>query len=83
MKARRQNMHYTIAIIEDVQGEIKVNFDSKGNKYQVGIYNTETKEYTHNTFEKQEQAYAIFEKLSKAIVTGCYSYEDRKAMLKQ
>lgn len=40
-----------------------------------------TKEFTYKKYGTQEEAYTVFEKLSKAIVTGCYSYEDRKAML--
>lgn len=75
-------MSYTIAMVEDVQGEIKVNLDSTGNKYTVGIYNNETKEYTHKEFNSMDEAYATFEKLSKWICMGMYSYSDRKAVLK-
>jgi len=39
-------MHYTVAIIEDIQGNVKVNFDKTGNKFVVGLYNKKTKEYT-------------------------------------
>ena len=75
-------MHYTVAIIEDVQGDVKVNFDITGNKFLVGLYNKKTKQYTHKTFDEMEEGYLIFEKLSKAIIEGCYTYEDRKGMLK-
>jgi len=74
-------MNYTIAIIEDVQGVIRVNLDKSGNKYLVGVYNTETKEYLHNTFSNINEANDIFQKLSLAIITGAYSYEQRKQIL--
>lgn len=74
-------MNYTIASIEDVRGTITVEFEKSGNKYLVGIYETETKEFTHKKYDEMETAYSVFEKLSKAIITGCYSYEDRKGML--
>jgi len=75
-------MHYTVAIIEDIQGNVKVNFDKTGNKFVVGLYNKKTKEYTAKIFNDTESGYLIFEKLSRAIIDGCYNYEDRKEMLK-
>jgi hypothetical protein len=76
-------MSYTIGILEDVQGKITVNFDKNGNKYLIGIYHKETKEYTHNTFATHSEAYAVFEKLTRAILKGEYSYEQRKEMIIQ
>lgn len=75
-------MHYTIAILEDIQGEIKVNFDKAGNAYLVGLYNTETKESTHKAFTDQHDALRIFQWFAGAICSGCYSYEERRDMLK-
>lgn len=75
-------MSYTIATIDDVQGNISVNFDSVGNKYLVGLYNNETKEYTHMEYERQQEAYNVFERLSRAVVFGLYSYEQRKELVK-
>ena len=74
-------MTYTIAIIEDLNGEIKVNFDKTGNKYLVGIYHNETKEYTYKEYSTHEEAKQIYIKLTTAILEGTYSYEDRKKML--
>jgi hypothetical protein len=74
-------MIYTIACLEEVQGTIQLNFVKTGNKYLVGIYNKETTEYEHKTYETIEAAYKVFEKLSKAIIEGCYSYQARKEML--
>lgn len=75
-------MNYTKASLEDVQGNIEVNLDKDGNQYLVGIRHAETKEYTHKTFDTLESAYKVFEKLSKAIIMGDYSYEQRKSFLK-
>lgn len=82
-KAGRKDktMHFTIALLEDVHGEIKVNFDSTGNKYLVGVYNKLTREYTHKTFDNMNTACAIFTKLCEWVVKGEYSYEDRKELL--
>lgn len=74
-------MSYTIAVIEDVQGTIKVDFGKSSNQYIVSIWETELRESTCKCYKTQEEAYSIFEKLSKAIITGCFSYEQRKAML--
>lgn len=75
-------MHYTIAMLEDVQGNVKVNFAATGNKYLVGLYNTVTREYTHKVFAKHADACKVFQWFTEAIITGCYSYEDRKAQLR-
>lgn len=74
-------MSYTIAIIEDVQGEISVNFDHVGNKYLIGIYNKSTKQYTHKTFISRQHAKTMFSSLSKMILDGDYSEKDRRAFL--
>lgn len=74
-------MHYTIAVMEDVHFGQRVNFDSVGNKYLVGLYEEETKTYVHKTYDSQEEAYEHFEKISKAIITSCYSFEQRKGFL--
>ena len=74
-------MNYTIAILQDVHNDVKINIDKNGNKYTVGIYNEITKEYTHKSFNEMQEAYKVFENLSKSVVSGCYSYEQRKAFL--
>jgi len=74
-------MNFTIAEMVDIQGDIKVKYGKDGNKYTVGIRNEETKEYTHNTYASKEDAYKVFSKLTKAIIDGCYSYEQRKSFL--
>lgn len=75
-------MNYTIANLEDVQGIIEVHLIKSGDKYLVWLHNTETQEDAHETFAELMDAYTIFERLARVIVTGCYSYEDRKQILK-
>lgn len=74
-------MSYTISIIEDLHNNIKVNFDIEGNRYLVGIYNTETKIYTHKDFDDIQEAYNIFETLSNYIIFGLCSEEQRRHFL--
>ena len=76
-------MNYTIASLNDVNFGQVLTLDKNGNKYVVGLYNEETKEYTHKSFDSIGEAYTIFEKLSRCICFGEYSYSDRKAMIKQ
>ena len=75
-------MNYTIATLEDVQGIILVDFSRDGSNYVVTMLNTYTHECTSKRFDNIDNAYSVFEKLSKAIITGCYSYEQRKEFLK-
>ncbi len=75
-------MNYTIASLHAVSFGQVLTLDKNGNKYVVGLYNEETKEYTHKSFDSIDEAYTIFEKLSRCICFGDYSYKDRKAMIK-
>jgi len=75
-------MNYAIASLYDVNFGQVLTLDKNGNKYVVGLYNEKTKEYTHKSFDSIDEAYTIFEKLSRCICFGDYSYKDRKAMIK-
>jgi hypothetical protein len=75
-------MNYTIASLYDANFGQILTFDKIGNKFAVGLYNEETEEYTHKSFDSIGEAYTIFEKLSRCICFGEYSYSDRKAMIK-
>lgn len=75
-------MYYTIASTEDLNNKVTVDFSQRGNKYSVELYNRETKDFTHKEFAKIEDALNLYQRLVEAIVTGCYSYEDRKSWLK-
>lgn len=81
-EGRERRMNYTIASMNDVNFSQVLSLGKNGNKYVVGLYNEETKEYTHKSFDSIDEAYTIFEKLSRCICFGDYSYKDRKAMLK-
>lgn len=75
-------MNYEIASLEDLRFDIEVYIEKDGNKYAVVL----AKKYERETFTSHfcsiEEAYAVFEKLSKAIVFGLYSWEDRVKILK-
>lgn len=74
-------MSYTIASMEDVHNDLVLDFGKNGNKYTVSIYNKQTKELTHKEYTQQEEAINIFDKVSRAILTGCYSEQDRRNMI--
>ncbi|MGI6225696.1 MAG: hypothetical protein ACOYJ1_05500 [Peptococcales bacterium] len=74
-------MYYTVAHLDDVQGDISIHFDKVGNQFMVGIYNNDNKEHTCNKFSDMESALAVFQRLTEAIITGCHSYESRKSIL--
>ena len=73
-------MIYTIATMSDTHGDMSIDFDKSGNMYLICLRNTETNELTYKEFADHADAVELFNKLSMAILTGCYSYEDRKAM---
>ena len=73
-------MDYTIASLEDAQGTMSLDFGKSGNKYKVSIHNKETKDYVHRLFAEMDKAYEVFEKISKHVIFGNYSYEDRKEL---
>lgn len=74
-------MHYTIATLEQVHGNLRLNFDKCGNQYLVGIRNAETKEYTHRIFDNIEQAIYKFNELSAMIIKGLYSEQHKREFL--
>lgn len=74
-------MMYSIAIIQDVHFKMFAELGKKGNKYTVSIGLENASDFKLKEFDDIESAYTVFEKISKAIVTGCYSYEQRKEFL--
>lgn len=75
-------MNYEIASLKDVHNEVEISVIKDGNKYAVMLGKVWSSECHHNSFDNIEDAYAVFEKLSKAVVMGLYSWEDRVAILK-
>ena len=76
-------MHYTIATLKQVHGNLQIEFDKAGNQYLVGIYNCDTKEYTHREFTNIEQAIYKFNELSAMIIKGLYSEQHKREFLLQ
>ena len=74
-------MIYTIAILDDVQGNLKLIIDKSGNKYTVALYNKETSEQTAQTFDSILEAYKVFEKLSSWIVFSYYTEKEKRQFL--
>ena len=77
-------MNYTIAELEECNmgyGHLKHNIDVSGDKYLVGLYNDETKQFTHRVFRTIDQAYTFFGKLSEWIVKGLYTEDEKRKYL--
>ena len=74
-------MNYTIAVMEDIHNGQKLDFSKDGNQYVIGLYSEETDTWVSKFYSSLEEAYEHFEKISKAIITGCYSFEQRKQFL--
>lgn len=74
-------MDYTIAILEQAHGNLKLYFDKNGNKYAVRLYNTETKEMTSKKFESIEKAQEKFNTLSASIIQWLYTEEKKREIL--
>lgn len=75
-------MNYEIASLKDVHNDVEISVIVDGNKYVVMMMKKYAREYHHEHFASIEEAYAVFEKLSKAVVMSLYSWEDRVKILK-
>lgn len=75
-------MNYEIASLEDLRFDIEVYIEKDGNEYVVFLRKKYAREAYSNRFCGIEEAYTVFEKLSKAIVFGLYRWEDRVKILK-
>lgn len=74
-------MNYTIASLEDIQLGQTIDFDKDGNCYIIIIRNNETKETRTKRFENIGIAYEVFQRLTMAVLNGCYSFEQRAQIL--
>lgn len=74
-------MNYTIARTDETQGDLSVNYDINGNRYLIGIYNKESREYTHKTFDTREEAEKAYLTVVSWILNGLYSEADKRQML--
>lgn len=75
-------MNYEIASLKDVHNDVEISVIVDGNEYVVMMMKKYARECHHRNFSSIEEAYAVFEKLSKAVVMGLYSWEDRVKILK-
>jgi hypothetical protein len=74
-------MHYTIASIEDLVQETRLDFMSVGNTYVLSLHK-DGEQQVHRTFYEHSEASAMFLKLTGHII-GCeYSYKSRVSILK-
>lgn len=74
-------MHYTIASISDMAGKCTIDLDKSGNQYNISI-RTEYGASFKMKYDTRQQAHAVFMRLTEAIITGCYSYEQRCQIMK-
>jgi hypothetical protein len=78
-------MNYTIAGITDIHSEIglQVFYEKNGNKYDLVMsWNGENERQVKVVeVETQEIAVARYLKITQAILTGCYSFNDRLEIL--
>lgn len=75
-------MNYTIGEFNEVHGNLTITFDKSGNGYTVGIYNRESKEYTHRTWvNERESAHNVYLTLVKWCLTSWGSEAYRRNYL--
>lgn len=75
-------MYYTIASTREHGGLISIDFIKNGNRYVLELHNKGRNETTRKTFDDVQEALVVYLKFVESIITGCYSYEDRKNWLK-
>lgn len=75
-------MNYTIATTEEAHGNLSLNIDKDGNEYTVGLFNEETKEYTHRSFKTTDGALTVYKTLVELIVNGYGTEEYKRKVLK-
>ena len=74
-------MIYTITSTLDYASSQELDLIKNGNKYNINLYNKDTKENTSIKLENKEQATSIYLKFVEFIINGLYSYEQRKRIL--
>lgn len=74
-------MYYTIAVLEDVHNGQKFEFNKNGNEYTISLYDEESGVYVTKDYKTNEGAIKAYQRLMEAVLTGCYSFEQRKQFL--
>lgn len=75
-------MNYTIAVTEEVHGKLRLNIDKNSNEYTVGLFNEETKEYTHRSFKTIDEALTVYKTLVELIIRRYGTEEYKRNVLK-
>ena len=76
-------MIYNITSTEDYASNQVLELIKNGNKYRIELYNRETKELASISLENREQAISIYKKFVDFMVSGLYSFEQRKNILEK
>ena len=76
-------MIYNITSTEDYASSQVLELIKNGNKYRIELYNRETKELAGISLENREQAISIYKKFVDFMVSGLYSFEQRKNILEK
>ena len=74
-------MNYTILKTDVVFTNESVNLDKNGNKYTVGIYNSESKQYSHRDFDTIEEALAKYSRIVELYGLSLYTEEQKRQIL--
>ena len=76
-------MIYNITSTEDYASNQVLELIKNGNKYRIELYNRETKELASISLENREQAISIYKKFVDFMISGLYSFEQRKNILEK
>ena len=76
-------MIYNITSTEDYASSQVLELIKNGNKYRIEIYNRKRKKLASISLENREQAISIYKKFVDFMVSGLYSFEQRKDILEK
>ena len=74
-------MNYEIARMAETQGKLSLSLCKSGNKYNVQLYNDETKEFTSKLFNSIDDAFIKLTQIAELIIKGMFSEADKRKML--
>ena len=80
---KETKMNYTIATLNQVHGNLELTIEGNGNKYDVALLNTETKETSSKEFNSLNEAFARFSKISEMIIKSYYDEKEKRSFLIQ
>lgn len=82
-------MHYTIANFQTPGGDFQLDFDKVGNSFMVYCRVASQRGCepvtmsANRTFEEADEAANLFQRISRNILLGRYSYEDLLKMVEE